>query len=64
MKKPVMLTIKRIGALMAAAALGIMAVPMHSQAMEHRSYTYIYDYIIFRSNIVLNGIALIKSKKK
>ncbi|MBP5555429.1 MAG: hypothetical protein J6X94_11240 [Lachnospiraceae bacterium] len=44
MKKPVILTIKRIGALMAAAALGIMTVPMHSQAMEHRSYTYIYDY--------------------
>ena len=29
---------------MAAAAVGIMTIPMHSQAMEHRSYTYIYDY--------------------
>ncbi len=44
MKKPVTFTIKRIGALIAAAALGIMSVPMQAQAMEHRSYTYIYDY--------------------
>ena len=44
MKKPVTFTIKRIGALMAAAALGIMSVPMQAHAMEHRSYTYIYDY--------------------
>ena len=44
MKKPVTFTIKRIGAFIAAAALGIMSVPMQAQAMEHRSYTYIYDY--------------------
>jgi len=44
MKKPVSLQIKRIGALLAAAFVGIVSVPMHAQAMEHRSYTYIYDY--------------------
>ena len=36
--------LKRVGAVIAAAAIGIMSVPMHSQAIEHRTYTYIYDY--------------------
>ena len=44
MKKPLNLQIKRIGAILAAAAIGILSVPMHSEAVEHRSYTYIYDY--------------------
>ena len=44
MKKPFTLQIKRIGAILAAAAIGILSVPMHADAMEHRSYTYIYDY--------------------
>ena len=44
MKKPLHFQIKRIGAILAAAAIGILSVPMHSDAVEHRSYTYIYDY--------------------
>ena len=44
MKKPVSLKIKRIGALIAAAVIGIFSVPMYAEAVEHRSYTYIYDY--------------------
>ena len=44
MKKPLKLQIKRIGAILAAAAIGILSVPMYTDAMEHRSYTYIYDY--------------------
>lgn len=44
MKKPLKIQIKRIGAILAAAVIGVLSVPMHSDAMEHRSYTYIYDY--------------------
>ncbi len=44
MKKPFTLQIKRIGAILAAATIGILSIPMHADAVEHRSYTYIYDY--------------------
>ena len=44
MKKPFTLQIKRIGAVLAAATIGILSIPMHADAVEHRSYTYIYDY--------------------
>lgn len=44
MKKPFTLQIKRIGAVLAAATIGILSIPMRADAVEHRSYTYIYDY--------------------
>ena len=38
--------LNKLGAVIAAAAIGIMSVPMAAQAsaIDHRSYTYIYDY--------------------
>ncbi len=36
----------KLGAVVAAAAIGVMSVPMAAEAsaIDHRSYTYIYDY--------------------